>query len=636
MSSEAESPPLAYEFAEYRLEPARRSLTRADGTAVKVAGKPFDLLLYLVRHAGNVVDRSALMSAVWPRRVVEDNNVNQIVAGLRRMLGAQHIVTVAGRGYQFVTPVRLVRREDASLSHSELTSAAVAKPAAPTASKPLRYAVAAMLVLVLGVGLLAGAWHSAKPRSGGGLIAVLPCEDLSPNTTSSHFAIGMHDELLNRLTQIRSLRVASKSAVMRYAVDRPPNRQIGSELGAESIMECGVRYTGNELVLTVQLIDAVSDEHVWSRSYAADLSHMRSVYAIQTDVAVGVTNALRVELLDEDPARSERPPTESTEAFLFYMASFDEVGRQEQLRRLDRALELDPRFVNAWIRKAGTHAIMAGLKTGEESREDKDAAIAAARQAIELDPGSARAHATLAVQLGQEGKWIESELEWRHAVSLARGAPIGANTLQQLAVGQAADAAAAMEEQLLRNRLDQGTRSMLLIAYAMLEDEESRRRHWEFGEDLWGSWMGDTSEPGLRIADKDIEFLRAHTPRHPSAVPIWTAGVTHFDSPSAGLEALRSLYADPAMRSADNLRSLTTWALHFGDPALALQWFREAVGLQATGMMSAWLPLFEPLRREPGFKDLLRDQGLPEYWNRFGNWPTKWCRPTEVDDFECD
>ena len=78
---------------------------------------------------------------------------------------------------------------------------------------------------------------------------------------------------------------------------------------------------------------------------------------------------------------------------------------------------------------------------------------------------------------------------------------------------------------------------------------------------------------------------------------------------------MRSLHANPELVTAENLRLMTVWALHFGDPPLALQWFRESVELQATGMLNAWLPGFADLRREPGFKDLVRDQGLPEYWN---------------------
>src|SRR5262245_40881733 len=106
---------VAYEFAGFRLEPQRRTLTRADGTAVLLTGKVFDALLYLVEHAGELVARDALTKALWPRTIVEENNLNVTISALRRALGGdasgqRHVVTIAGRGYQFVADVRAVEQ----------------------------------------------------------------------------------------------------------------------------------------------------------------------------------------------------------------------------------------------------------------------------------------------------------------------------------------------------------------------------------------------------------------------------------------------------------------------------------------------------------------------------------------------
>jgi DNA-binding winged helix-turn-helix (wHTH) protein/Tol biopolymer transport system component len=98
----------AYEFAGYRLEPARRAVLGTDGTTVTLTGRAFDTLMYLVEHAGKPVARDELLHAVWGRRVVEDNNLNQAIAAVRRALGEHHVVTLPGRGYQFVTPIRRV------------------------------------------------------------------------------------------------------------------------------------------------------------------------------------------------------------------------------------------------------------------------------------------------------------------------------------------------------------------------------------------------------------------------------------------------------------------------------------------------------------------------------------------------
>jgi Tol biopolymer transport system component/DNA-binding winged helix-turn-helix (wHTH) protein len=123
---------VAYEFAGFRLEPARRSLTRPDGTPARLSGKPFDTLVYLVERSGELVDRDELLRSVWPKRVIEDNNLNQTIATLRRVLGEQHVVTVPGRGYQFVTPVRrLPLARPSGESEPSAPAEAAPKPAAP-------------------------------------------------------------------------------------------------------------------------------------------------------------------------------------------------------------------------------------------------------------------------------------------------------------------------------------------------------------------------------------------------------------------------------------------------------------------------------------------------------------------------
>jgi TolB-like protein/DNA-binding winged helix-turn-helix (wHTH) protein len=648
-------------------------LTRSDGTVLKVSGKPFDVLVYLVRHAGDVVDRSKLLQAVWRKRVVEENNVNQAIAELRRVLGAEHIVTVAGQGYQFVTPARAVapeqvveppgsRAEEAAAANGvaygrsdgavESTTSALGqlKPttrsrvpflsrawsATAAAATRLRHVAPAMLVVLVVAGaLLVIDWSGPVSRSTDRRIAVLPCDNLSPDPNDSYFAPGIHEELLNRLAQIRGLRVISRSSVLRYANDRPPIPEIGAALAVDTIMECSVRYYGNQVMLTVQLIDVATDEHTWSRSYPADMSDLRSLYQTQADIAGNVAEALRVELADEEREQIAAAPTESREAYELYLASMAAPrGSDRGIELLDQALRLDPRFIEAWIRKAGLHIFNAGIRAGADADAQWAKALEAVHRALELDPDSAGAHAALASYFGQTGDLIGAEEEWRRAFAL--GFPPGGDMLLKLSVGHISDAVKAMEASLLKNPLDEGARSMLLIAYEVLGDKAARRRHWDRGEELSlsGSWMGDATEPGLRLGEGDIEFVRAAEMRHAGGRLIWSAGVANLDSPADGLAAMRSLYANPDLRNGGGLRGLTEWALHFGDPALALQWFRESLEFEATGMLNAWKPSFAPLRREAGFKDLVRDQKLPEYWKRFG-WP-EFCRPMDDDDFDCD
>lgn len=188
MNSESLTPAshdTVYVFEGFCLEPARRSLTFADGTDVTLNGKPFDVLVYLLQHAGEVVDRAELLRAVWPRRVVEDNNVTQAIATLRRALGARHIATVPGRGYQFVTPVTRMASLDPSVAESDDQAGAdlrVPEQVAASAHETTRPKLASLWMGIAALGLagalLVGLLREPEPAAALGAISAM-----SPLTT---------------------------------------------------------------------------------------------------------------------------------------------------------------------------------------------------------------------------------------------------------------------------------------------------------------------------------------------------------------------------------------------------------------------------------------------------------------------
>src|SRR3990167_2256659 len=104
MNTLADQP--VFEFAGFRLDAAQRRLHGPDGQPIPLAARAYDTLLYLLEHPGALLDKDHLMQAVWPNVVVAENNLNQAISALRHAIGEGHIVTIAGRGYQFVTPVK--------------------------------------------------------------------------------------------------------------------------------------------------------------------------------------------------------------------------------------------------------------------------------------------------------------------------------------------------------------------------------------------------------------------------------------------------------------------------------------------------------------------------------------------------
>src|SRR5215831_19185231 len=221
-----------YEFGDFRLHAAQRRLTaRADGRPIELTSKALDTLHFLLQHPGELLDKSTLIAAVWPNVVVEENNLNQVVSALRRALGdgsggRRFIVTVPGRGYQFVAPVRTMRGELAS-------------------PPPVVHA----------------------PASDRTSIAVLPFASLSNDPEKDYFGDGIAEELIHLLARVPGLKVPARTSSFAYKGRNVDVRQVARELGVGMLLEGSVRSAGDRIRVTAQLIETDSGFQVWSRTY---------------------------------------------------------------------------------------------------------------------------------------------------------------------------------------------------------------------------------------------------------------------------------------------------------------------------------------------------------------------------------
>jgi TolB-like protein/Tfp pilus assembly protein PilF len=225
-------------------------------------------------------------------------------------------------------------------------------------------------------------------------IAVLPFENLSDEKENAYFADGIQDDILTNLSKIGDLKVISRTSVMQYKGAARNVREIGKALGVSNILEGSVRRSGNKVRINVQLIDANSDQHIWANDYDRDLI---DVFAIQSDLAHEIANALQAKLSDTEKALMERKPTENGEAYLAFVqahnlqSAVEDVGKLKQSEQLyARAIELDPKFalaiasyscLGSWI-----------LHTFDPTRERRQKARALAEQALQLQPDLPEAH----------------------------------------------------------------------------------------------------------------------------------------------------------------------------------------------------------------------------------------------------
>jgi TolB-like protein len=286
-------------------------------------------------------------------------------------------------------------------------------------------AIAAILLAILRPGAEAPTSpHVSLPVEGEKpAIAVLPFDNFSPNPDDAYFADGMHDEIITQLSRISAIKVISRTSVMQYRDERRPVRDIAAALSVNYVLEGSARKAEDRVRLTVQLIDADRDEHVWAEEYDRDLTAAH-LFEIQSEVAERVASALAVELTASERERIERHPTESLAAYdlyllgRYYWNQLSAEGLERAIEYFERALDLDPDFALAYSGLADTYMIQTqgwGLAPQDVFPKAREAA----ERALELDPTLAEAHTSLGgVQLFYDWDFEAAEAAFRRAIEL--------------------------------------------------------------------------------------------------------------------------------------------------------------------------------------------------------------------------
>jgi TolB-like protein/Flp pilus assembly protein TadD len=272
----------------------------------------------------------------------------------------------------------------------------------PTASGSHRRRNLIMLIAI-GVIISAGAGLFLLPRAFARKIdksiAVLPFQNLSDEKENAYFADGIQDDILTNLSKIGDLKVISRMSVMPYRGDGARNaREIGKALGVGTLLEGSVRRAGNRVRVSVQLINANDDEHIWAEDYDRDLT---DVFAIQTDLAQKIASALQAKLSPNEKARLDRQPTQNSDAYLLFMQAHDYANRPGAFRDdslkaeqlFGQAIKLDPNFAAAF---AGLSIVESWLYHGADpvpARREK--ARLNADEALRLQPDLPEGHLAL-------------------------------------------------------------------------------------------------------------------------------------------------------------------------------------------------------------------------------------------------
>ncbi|MDB6146829.1 MAG: Adenylate cyclase [Spartobacteria bacterium] len=252
-------------------------------------------------------------------------------------------------------------------------------------------------------------------------IAVLPFENLSRDPDNAYFAEGIQDEILARLAKISDLKVISRTSTQRYKSSPDDLPEIAKRLGVANILEGSVQKTADRVRVTVQLINAATDAHLWADTYDRNLT---DVFAVESEIAKMISDTLQAKLTGSEQHAIASRPTENAEAYQLYLKGrFFWNKRTAQdfstaIQYFQQAIDKDPGFALAYAGLADTYVLLSGF--GAASPKDSlPKAKAAAQKALELDSSLGEAHTALAQALfAYEFNFAEADREFRRAIEL--------------------------------------------------------------------------------------------------------------------------------------------------------------------------------------------------------------------------
>lgn len=431
---------ICFDFFEADL---RSGELRKHGLAIKLHNQPFQVLTMLLEHPGEVVTREELKSKLWPFDTFVDFDVglNSAVKKLRDALGdsaeaPRYVETLPRRGYRFIGSVsntstskvgstsvlpEPVVEEQPYVSEKGVTTEGPKVSGAH--SRWILWAGGAVLVVLLAllVWFDAGGWREkllarATPvhiRS----IAVLPLENLSGDPAQEYFSDGMTDALITDLAQISSLKVISRTSVMRYKGTRKALPEIARELNVDGIVAGTVAQSGERVRVDAQLIQATTDRHVWASTYERSRG---DVVLLQSEVARAIANTIQVQLTPQEQARLTRTESVDPETYALYLKGryfWNQRGEDSLRKSIDyfqQAIQRSPNYALAYAGLAEAYVV----RNDVAPQEQYSGAKAAARRALELDDSLAEGHNALAASLFWYWDWAGAEREFQRALAL--------------------------------------------------------------------------------------------------------------------------------------------------------------------------------------------------------------------------
>lgn len=621
------------------------NLLERDDRSIRVEPRAMDVLVVLARQDGAVVSIDELMAQVWKGVVVGEGSVYVAIRQLRQVLddaddGARYIETIPKRGYRLTVPVEVIGATPHSVP--------AVRPAPADGAKTHRpgWITALLGVALIGLSLLALFalnFHRDARSVAAPSVAVLPFENLSSDPEQAYFADGITTELLDALSRVRGLRVTGRASSFRFRDSSDDLRTIGAALGVDHILRGSLRKAGNRVRISAQLSDARSGDQLWSQTYERKLD---DIFVIQDEIARSAADALQVRLGVGDlfgVGNVGRVPgmTRNVAAYDEYLRGMELTvdstpeAQAQAIAHMQRAVALDPQFSIGW---AGLHTacINGAFVVPARAAEWRQQAAMALERASMLTPDAPQVLLESGIAESRRGHWLKAASVFeqlqaayaRYGMANQAHAPRGVFLLE---VGRVHEAIPELERARAEDPFVVEFAGFLGSAYLADGNPGGALAEVDRGRKLKGFEL-PLLRAGLIAAlttrnRAEIDRRLASIPDSAADFRLDHAMAKFLDAPAGATDALRRAAAAPG--PAD---MLIWWAAYYHQPELALDLLAKAAP-EMGDTAPLWQPLLRDVRKLPGFRKIVIDLGLVEYWRVYG-WPD-FCHPLGAD-FVCE
>jgi TolB-like protein/Tfp pilus assembly protein PilF len=580
MSVQSQLPRGVLRFGVFEID-VRAGELRRNGVRLKLQEQPFQVLCMLVERTGEVVTREELRNRLWPADtfVDFDHSVNAAIRRLRDALGdsaenPRFVETLARRGYRFIAPVNAV---------------------------------------------LVGRHHEAIES-----LAVLPFANGSGDPDTEYLSDGITETLINKLAQISNLRVMARSTVFRYKGKDIDPQKAGNDLHVRAVVSGRLLQRGSTLIVRAELMDVATGSQLWGGQYNRKAE---DVFALQDDLSREISEKLRLRLTGDEKQRLTKRYTEDAEAYRLYLKGRyhwnkrSPEGLQKALEYFRQALDKDPAYSLAYAGLADTYAYLSFFNV-VAPREAMPKAKTAAVKGLEIDKDLAEAHVSLGyVSYTYDGDWPAAGKHFEQALAL-NPAYSRAHTFYSFYLSSLGRSEEALEVAKRALDLDPASpavsHSMAVQLYLAREfDRAIEQAHdtLEMDTNFSISYqvLGEVYlskgmfREGLPALEKYSELSRS------SATSLALLGYSHARL-GERKEALRMIEELKAASKQSFVPALFVALVYAGleDKDQAFTWLEKAYEERFNRL--AYLKveaLWDPLRSDPRFADLLRRVGIP-------------------------